>query len=221
MHRRSCASRRGVSRQPAQRRSRRSPGSPEQISDQLLSLLVVAKDLRANALDADQSFDRLDVVTLSSVRDRSFEMNLAPSPNETRSEIVGVDLIGDLHSSIGLVQAHGCSQRVRAHVGGPEAGPRVVAIPVKTLGEMLGVSEIPPRGRRITLSGCRDRGDQQEGAAHRYQRRVPVARRSQMIGSDGGNLFSVRPFANHSQAHMPAGRWPPPARPARRCRSPP
>ena len=74
------------------------------------------------------------VLALSTVRNGGFEMNLAPSPHEARSEPIGIDLLGDLHSAVGLVQAYRDRQRVGANVGGAEAGPRVVAVPAKSLG---------------------------------------------------------------------------------------
>jgi hypothetical protein len=89
--------------QPSQGRSGTSPASAKQISDQLLRLLVVAEHLRSHALDAGQVFDHLHVVALSSVSDRSLNMNLAAAAHETRSEAVGVDLVGDLYCAVRLV----------------------------------------------------------------------------------------------------------------------
>jgi hypothetical protein len=126
--------------QPPQGRSGRSPASPKQINDQLLRLLVVAENLRSHALDAGQGFDRLLVLALSSVGQCSLDVNLAAAAHKARSEPVGVDLVGDLNSAVRLVQAHRGSQRMGADVRGPEAGPRVVAIRAKTLGEVLGIS---------------------------------------------------------------------------------
>jgi hypothetical protein len=88
-----------------QGRSGRSPASPKQISDQLLRLLVVAENLRSHALDAGQVLDYLRVLALSSVGKRSLNVNLAAAAHETRCEAVGVDLVGDLHCAVGLVQA--------------------------------------------------------------------------------------------------------------------
>ena len=99
----SCANWRGVVSELPQGRSGRSPASPKQINDQLLRLLVVAENLRSHALDAGQVFDRLRVLALSSVGKRSLNVNLAAAAHETRSEAVGVDLVGDLHRAVRLV----------------------------------------------------------------------------------------------------------------------
>ena len=86
-----------------QGRSGRSPASLKQINDQLLRLLVVAGDLRCHALYAGQVFDHLRVLALSSMGKCSLNMNLAAAAHETRSEAVGVDLVGDLHCAVRLV----------------------------------------------------------------------------------------------------------------------
>jgi hypothetical protein len=83
--------------------SGRSSASAKQINDQLLRLLVVAEHLRSDVVDAGQVFDRLVVLALSSVGERGLNMNLAAAAHETRSEAVGVDLVGDLHCAVRLV----------------------------------------------------------------------------------------------------------------------
>ena len=83
--------------------SGRSPASAKQINDQLLRLLVVAEHLWSHTLDAGQVFDHLRVLALSRVGERSLNMNLAAAADETRSEAVGVDLVGDLHGAVRLV----------------------------------------------------------------------------------------------------------------------
>ncbi len=103
LYRPSCANWRGVVSELPQSRSRGSPASPKQINDQLLRLLAMAENLRPRALDADEVLDRLVVVALSSVGKCSLNMNLAAAADETRSEAVGVDLIGDLHGAVRLV----------------------------------------------------------------------------------------------------------------------
>lgn len=124
-----------------QGRSSGSTGSPKQIADQPLSLLVVAENLRSCALDAGQMVDRLRVVALSGVGQRGLKVNLAAAADEPRSEAVGVDLIGDLHRSIWLVEAQRGGQRMGADVGRSKAGPRVVAVCAKTLGEVPGFAD--------------------------------------------------------------------------------
>ena len=89
--------------QPSQGWSSGSPASAKQINDQVLRLLVVAENLRSHPLDAGQVFDHLCVVALSSVGERSLNMNLAAAADETRSEAVGVDLVGDLDGAVRLV----------------------------------------------------------------------------------------------------------------------
>src|SRR4051812_50008932 len=101
-------------------------------------------------------------------------MNLAAAAHETRSEAVGVDLVGDLNGAVRLVETHRGSQRMGADVCRSEPGPRVVAVRAKALGEALGVSEIPARCRWVALAGRGHCGDQQQGAPHRDQGRVLV-----------------------------------------------
>jgi hypothetical protein len=113
--------------QPPQAWSGRSPASAKQVDDQLLGLLVVAEHLRSDALGAGEVFDYLGVVALSRVGERSLKVNLAAAADEAWSEVVGVDLVGDLHGAVGLVEAHRGSQRMGADVRRSEPGPRVVA----------------------------------------------------------------------------------------------
>ncbi len=87
-----------------------------------------------------------------------------------------------------------------ADVRRSEPGPRVVAVRAKALGEALGIGEIPARCRWIALSGRGHCGDQQQGAPNRDEGGVSVARRGQVVGTDGSNLFGVSAFAASLQA---------------------
>ena len=96
--------------------------------------------------------------------------------------------------------SHRGGQRMGADVRRSEASPRVVAVRAKTLGQVLGIGEIPARCGWVALSGRGDCGDQQQGPPHRDQRRVSVAHRGQMVGTDGSNLLGVSAFATSLQS---------------------
>lgn len=172
------------------------PGSPDQISDHLLRLLVVPEHLRSDALDANQAGDRLVVLALPSVGDSGFDVNLASTAHEAGREPVGVDLVGDLDSTVGLIKTHSCGQRVRPDVGGTEPRPRMVPVRAQTLCEVAGIGEILTGGPCVTLSRRGDRRDEQQGAAHRQHGGIAVAQGSEVVSAYGSDLLCVRSLAS-------------------------